>query len=207
MSDAIDYLLQARPEAMQPYFSFLKQAGKKLDPKTRALISVISKVNSRTERGFRQYLTRALRAGCSADEILDALLAAFPIIGLTGLTWATDIILDMDLPEFRPEALGREPQWHAVASLSELEEGVSRLACDNRELFIYRRGDDIKTYDSRCPHQVTNIPRLALNDCTLTCPKHEWQFDIRSGECIAKGNRPLTEFEHKVEDGQLLAYW
>lgn len=207
MSDAIDYLLQARPEAMQPYFSFLKQAGKKLDPKTRALISVISKVNSRTERGFRQYLTRALRAGCSADEILDALLAAFPIIGLTGLTWATDIILDMDLPEFQPEALGREPQWHAVTRLSELEEGVSRLACDNRELFIYRQDDLIKIYDSRCPHQVTNIPRLALNDCTLTCPKHEWQFDIRSGECIAKGNRPLTEFEHKIEDGRLLAYW
>lgn len=207
MSDAIDYLLQARPEAMQPYFNFLKQSGKKLDPKTRALISVISKVHGRTERGFRQYLTRALRVGCSADEILDALLAAFPMIGLSGLTWATDILLDMDLPEFQPQALGREPQWHTVGRIDEFDDGVSRLACDNRELFIYRNSDVIKVYDSRCPHQVTNIPKLALSDCTLTCPKHEWQFDIRTGECIAKGDRPLTEFEHKIEDGQLLAYW
>lgn len=207
MSDAMNYLLAARPEAMKPYFSFLKQAGKGLDPRTRALISVITKVNSRTDRGFRQYLARALHSGCTPDEILDALLAAFPLIGLTGLTWAVDIILDMDIPEFHPERLGAEPEWHTVIGLDELQEGTTRLACDDRELFIHRDGDSINVYDSRCPHQVTNIPQLALDGCTLTCPKHEWQFDIRTGECIAKGDRPLNRFETMVENGRLLAYW
>lgn len=207
MSDAIDYLLQARPEAMKPYFTFLKQAGNKLDPKMRALISVITKVHGRTERGFRQYLTRALRTGCTPDEVLDALLAAFPVIGLTGLVWAVDIILEMDLPEFQPHMLGREPEWHDVTGINELENGVTRLACDDRELFIYRDGDKVNVYDSRCPHQVTNIPQLALQGCILTCPKHEWQFDIRTGECVAKGNRPLNQFEYKIENGRLLVYW
>lgn len=207
MSDAINYLLDARPEAMKPYFAFLKQAGNKLDPKTRALISVITKVHARTERGFRQYLTRAMRAGCTADEILDALLASFPVLGLTGLTWAVDIILDMDIPEFRPHMLGRTPEWHDVTTLDELTDGVTRLACDDRELFIYRDGETINVYDSRCPHQVTNIPDLALEGCVLTCPKHEWQFDIRTGECIAKGDRSLNEFDHRVEDGRLQVYW
>jgi len=207
MSDAIDYLLAARPEAMKPYFSFLKQSGKRLDPRTRALISVITKVGARTDRGFRQYLTRALRAGCTPDEILDALLAAFPMIGLTGLTWAVDIILEMDLPEFRPDRLGAEPAWHKVIDLDRLGQGTTRLACDDRELFVYRDGDEIHVYDSRCPHQVTNIPQLALQDYTLTCPKHEWQFDIRTGECIARGDRPLKRFETRIENNQLLAYW
>ena len=40
MSDALNYLLAARPEAMTHYFAFLKDAGKHLDPKTRNLISV-----------------------------------------------------------------------------------------------------------------------------------------------------------------------
>lgn len=207
MSDAINYLLAARPEAMKPYFSFLKQTGQKLDPKTRALISVITKVSSRTDRGFRQYLSRALHAGCTPDEILDALLAAFPMIGLTGLTWAVDIIIDMDIPEFQPDRLGAEPVWHSVIDINQLEQGTTRLACDDRELFVYRQADSINVYDSRCPHQVTNIPQLALSGCTLTCPKHEWQFDIRTGECIAKGDRPLNRFESKVENNQLLAYW
>lgn len=207
MSDAINYLLQARPEAMQPYFNFLKQSGKRLDPKTRALISVITKVSGRTDRGFRQYLVRALRAGCSADEILDALLAAFPVLGLSGLIWAVDIILDMDLPEFRPQALGATADWHDVAALDDINHGVTRRRCDDRELFIYRDETRLHVYDSRCPHQVTNIPELALKDCTLTCPKHEWQFDIRTGECIAKGDRPLRRFEHKIENDRLLVCW
>ncbi len=105
MSDALNYLVKARPEAMGSYFSFLKKAGEHLDPKTRDLISVITKVAVQTEPGFRQYLTRALREGCTANEELDALLMAFPVLGLAKIVWATEILLDMDIPEFRPENL------------------------------------------------------------------------------------------------------
>src|SRR4030065_518419 len=62
MSDALDYLVKARPDALAPYLKFMKEAGKHLDPKTRDLISVITKVHAQTERGLRQYLMRALRA-------------------------------------------------------------------------------------------------------------------------------------------------
>ena len=75
--------------------------GTHLDPKTRNLISVITKVHAQTENGLRQYLTRALREGATADEVLDALLMAFPALGLTRIVWAIDVILAMNLPEFR----------------------------------------------------------------------------------------------------------
>ena len=71
MSDALSYLLKARPEAMGHYFRFLKDAGSRLEPKTRSLISVITKVHSQTERGLLQYTKRALGDGASAEEILD----------------------------------------------------------------------------------------------------------------------------------------
>jgi alkylhydroperoxidase/carboxymuconolactone decarboxylase family protein YurZ len=90
MSDALNFLVKARPEAMGHYFGFLKDCGKHLDPKTRDLISVITKVHSQTERGFRQYLGRALRDGCTAAEVLDALLMAFPALGLAKIVWAVD---------------------------------------------------------------------------------------------------------------------
>ncbi len=105
MSDALDWLIAARPGPMQAYFAFLKQAGGALDPKTRALISVITKVGAQTERGFRQYLERALRVGCTADEVLDALLMAFPILGFTKIVWAVDQIIVLRLPEFDLERL------------------------------------------------------------------------------------------------------
>ena len=208
MSDALSYLLKARPEAMGHYFSFLKDAGKHLDPKTRDLISVITKVHAQTERGFKQYLGRALRQGCTPMEVLDALLMAFPALGLAKIVWAVDIILAMDMPQFRPEALSAGGQWHDVMAVADLTDGaVQRVDCDDRGLFVYRDEAGIRVYDSRCPHQSTNIPHLALEGSTLTCPKHEWVFDVHSGACIKKGNSPLRRWDSKVTDGRLMAFW
>ena len=208
MSDALTYLVKARPEAMGHYFAFLKDAGKHLDPKTRNLISVITKVHAQTENGLRQYLTRALREGATPDEVLDALLTAFPALGLAKIVWAIDVILGMDLPEFRLDRAEHVPAWHDVAPMTALAEGeTAYFDCDGRNLFVYRKGATLKVYDSRCPHQVTNIPHQALAGTTLTCPKHEWAFDIATGRCVAKGDRPLTEFPHKVDEQRLLVFW
>ncbi len=209
MSDALRYLVKARPEAMGAYLRFMKLAGSRLDPKTRNLISVITKVHAQTENGLRQYLKRALREGASAEEVIDALLMAFPALGLAKIVWAIDVILKMDLPEFRLEAAPPpEPAWHDVVGTADLAPaGTVRLDCDGRGLFVYRKGRALKVYDSRCPHQATNIPHLALAGDRLTCPKHEWAFDIATGRCVDKGDQPLTELPHRVVKGRLHVYW
>ncbi len=208
MSDALDYLVKVRGDALGHYFKFLKDAGKHLDPKTRDLISVITKVHAQTEAGFKQYLMRALRDGCTPMEVIDALLMAFPALGLAKIVWAAEILLEMDMPEFSPELINAEPQWRQVMAAADIEDGqVKRVDCGARSVFVYREGDHYLVYDSRCPHQVTNIPQLALEGLTLTCPKHRWKFDIRSGACIEKGKHPLKAFETKVEGGILYARW
>ncbi|MBK9245675.1 MAG: Rieske 2Fe-2S domain-containing protein [Burkholderiales bacterium] len=208
MSDALNFLVKARPDAMGHYFKFLKEAGRHLDPKTRNLISVITKVHAQTERGLRQYLSRALREGCTATEVLDALLMAFPALGLAKIVWAADIIIAMDLPEFQAEGLGLEGQWHDVMADGAMAVGeTQRVDCDGRGLFVHRTADEYRVYDSRCPHQTTDIPQLALQGTRLTCPKHEWAFDIVTGACVAKGSTPLKRWASKVEGGRLLACW
>ena len=209
MSDALNYLIAARPDAITPYFKFLKEAGKNLDVRTRDLISVITKVDAQTEGGFRQYLTRALRNGASPNEVLDALLMAFPTLGLAKIVWAVDILLDMDIPEFRVESLGVEPEWHDLVAWDEVNDGEITYLDDRggRNVFVYRSGDTCKVYDSRCPHQVTDIPHLALSGTQLTCPKHKWAFDVSTGECVARGTRPLRQFDSRLREGRLEAIW
>ncbi|MBE0620404.1 MAG: Rieske 2Fe-2S domain-containing protein [Burkholderiales bacterium] len=208
MSDALNYLVKVRPDAIPHYFKFLKESGKHLDPKTRSLISVITKVHSQTENGLRQYLLRALRDGASAMEVLDAIMMAFPALGLAKIVWAVDVILALDLPEFHPENIGKAARWHDIAATAQLDDGAAtRLDCDGRGLFVYRKGSAYSVYDSRCPHQVTNIPHLAIEGLELTCPKHNWVFDLTTGACVKKGTQPLKRFEAKVEKGRLLAYW
>jgi nitrite reductase/ring-hydroxylating ferredoxin subunit len=208
MSDALNYLVEVRGDALGHYFKFLKDAGRHLDPKTRNLISVITKVDVQTESGFKQYLTRALREGCKPIEILDALLMAFPTLGLAKIVWATEILLEMDIPDFRPENIGAAPRWHDLMAAGDVgDRETRRIDCDGRGLFVYRQDGTYRVYDSRCPHQVTNIPHLALHGTELTCPKHQWTFDITTGQCTAKGTHPLKSFEAKVENGRLLALW
>jgi nitrite reductase/ring-hydroxylating ferredoxin subunit len=210
VSEALSWLLRARPEAMGAYFRFLKDAGSRLDPKTRNLISVITKVHAQTENGLRQYVGRALREGASADEVVDALLMAFPALGLAKIVWAVDVILRMDLPEFREAASApaAEPAWHDVIALADIADGATvRLDCDGRGLFLRRDGRRVRVYDSRCPHQSTNIPHLALDGDRLTCPKHGWTFDIATGRCTAIGDRPLTVLPHKIAKGRVLVHW
>jgi nitrite reductase/ring-hydroxylating ferredoxin subunit len=193
---------------MKAYFSFLKKSGDHLDTKTRDLISVITKVAVQTDAGFRQYLTRALRNGCTPNEVIDALLMAFPVLGLAKIVWATDILLEMDIPEFRPEALFAEASWHDLGEVSALKDGETTwLEVDGRHLFVYQEAESIIVYDSRCPHQVTDIPHLSLEGNKLTCPKHHWAFDVRTGECIEIGKHPLKRFPHKTEANRLYAFW
>lgn len=208
MSDALDYLLKVRPDAMGHYFKFLKDSGKHLDPKTRSLISVITKVYSQTENGFKQYLKRALRDGATPMEVLDALLMAFPALGLTKIVWAVDILLKMELPGFKPETLLGGAQWHDLAATADLRDGKTRrLDQDGRGFFVYREKDRYKVFDSRCPHQSTDIPEFALDGNRLTCPLHKWVFDTTTGACAGIGAHPLTAIESKVENDRLLAYW
>ena len=208
MSDALNYLAKARPQAMAHYFAFLKDCGKALDPKTRALISVITKAHAQTERGLRQYVQRALRDGCSPAEVLDALLMAFPALGLTKIVWAVDVILAMGLPGFEPAALGSAGAWHDVLATRGFKVGQTRrVECDGRGLFVHRHADGWRVFDSRCPHQATDIPHLALEGETLTCPKHRWAFDIRTGECVGVGDKPLTQRECKLVKGRLMVRW
>lgn len=210
MSAALDYLVKARPEAMGHYFAFLKDCGTRLDPKTRNLISVITKVHGQTERGLRQYVKRALREGCSGEEVLDALLMAFPALGLAKIVWAVDVILAMELPEF---AFAAPPPpaaqaWHDLVSESEVPVGQSRrIEAGGRAVFVHREAQGWRVFDSRCPHQATDMPQLALAGETLTCPKHGWAFDIRTGACTRNGDRPLRQWDTRVRDGRLQAYW
>lgn len=213
MSDALDFLVKARPEAMGHYFAFLKDCGTRLDPKTRNLISVITKVHAQTERGLRQYLRRALREGCSGEEVLDALLMAFPALGLAKLVWAVDVILAMDLPEFAFAAGGAAPVadapgWHDLGPAGSVPPGQTRrVECAGRAVFVHQGEGGWRVFDSRCPHQATDIPQLALDGQAITCPKHGWRFDAGTGACTEHGDRPLHEWDCRLHEGRVQGYW
>jgi len=119
-----------------------------------------------------------------------------------------DIILDMNIPGFDPAALHQPAQWHdLMASADVPDDAVLRVACADRAVFVYRHKRNFQVYDSRCPHQNTDMQQLNLQGHTLTCAKHGWTFDVPSGACIKEGKSPLKRYESKLVKGRVLAYW
>jgi nitrite reductase/ring-hydroxylating ferredoxin subunit/alkylhydroperoxidase/carboxymuconolactone decarboxylase family protein YurZ len=203
MSDALQYLIKTRPEAMQAYFSFLKQNGRHLDPKTRALISVLTKVLNQTETGLRQYLPKALAAGASPNEVLDALLMAFPALGLTKIVWAIDVIIDMGLPEFQLDNMLGQQVWMDLGPVKDFQEGVNPCSCNDRDVWVVKSGNDLSVYDSRCPHQGTYIPDGCRDGVLVRCPQHSWSFSLEDGRCLEGGDLPLAMLPTKLDRNHL----
>ncbi|MFZ5628168.1 MAG: Rieske 2Fe-2S domain-containing protein [Spirochaetota bacterium] len=207
MSRALDFLLKARPEPMQAYFAFLKQAGSHLDPKTAALISVITKVHAKTPKGLRQYLPRALKAGASADEVIDALLMAMPALGFSKIVWAIEVIIEMDLPEFRKyQADGSgKTSWREIGDASAFEKGKpAYVRLDGKTVIVQRTDAEFQVYDAHCPHKGNLIPESGLTGDELVCPFHEWKFSLRDGTCMTGGKAPLGRIPCRLEDSRLL---
>lgn len=193
---------------MQAYFAFLKKAGSHLDPKTAALISVITKVHAKTPTGLRQYLPRALKAGASADEVIDALLMAMPALGFSKIVWAIDVILEMNLPEFAhyQSSVRDETRWIDLGEVAGFADGASAyVRAQGKTVVVRRTGAEFLVFDAHCPHKGNLIPESSLGGDELVCPVHEWKFSLKSGACTAIGQRPLSRLPCRVENGKLLA--
>ncbi len=71
-----------------------------LDDKTRALIKVAISTGARLEGAVHSHTRKALKAGCTAEEIRHAVLLSLPTLGLpsmmAALSWVDDILDSRD---------------------------------------------------------------------------------------------------------------
>jgi nitrite reductase/ring-hydroxylating ferredoxin subunit len=138
---------------------------------------------------------------------------AFPALGLAKIVWAVDVILAMDLPEFAfaagtGAAQAKAQGWHDLGAAADFPAGgTRRVERAGRAVFVHHGADRWRVFDSRCPHEGTDLPLQALEGDTLVCSRHRWRFDVRTGACTAVGDRPLRERDSRLQEGRLQAYW
>lgn len=87
------FLAGKRGEAVKHLLGFLGRSGDHLEPKTKYLIYVAMQTCTFSARGLRQYIPKAIKAGASEDEVIDAILQAYPGAGLGKVVDALDVFL------------------------------------------------------------------------------------------------------------------
>ncbi|MBF0161762.1 MAG: Rieske 2Fe-2S domain-containing protein [Magnetococcales bacterium] len=207
MSKALTYLAKTRPEAATHLLGFYKHSVQALDDKTRHLIQIVTKVTVGTERGLRQYAPKALKAGASREEILDAVLMAFPAAGLNKVLDAIDIMREMDLlPEIPEEAPATAPQRNLGALEDFPLQRMHSLRRADGDLLVYRSGvDSVVVYSARCPHSKANLCRGTDHGTHVECRVHNWTFDLATGRCLQpEGGAGLQVIPTLVQEGQLV---
>ncbi len=207
MSKALRYLAAARPEAATNLLGFYKHSVQALDDKTRFLIQIVTKVTVGTERGLRQYAPKALKAGASREEILDAVLMAFPAAGLNKTLDAIDIMNDLDLlPEIKTEK--PEPEGNLLGRLDDFP--IGKMQCIHRndgDLILFRvDADTVRVYEARCPHSKATLCKGTDHGDRVECRIHNWIFDLATGACLGpdpEGKAAMTSVAVTVAEGRV----
>ncbi|MDG1193328.1 MAG: methylenetetrahydrofolate reductase C-terminal domain-containing protein [Arenicellales bacterium] len=95
-----------------------------------------------------------------------------------------------------------DASWHQVCSLSDLPEGkLRRFTVSGVDVMLTNLGDCIRAFPPTCPHLAEPlIDSGVLRDGLLTCTKHLWKWDLRSGEMKGAAERPVEMYESQLKN-------
>ena len=98
----------------------------------------------------------------------------------------------------------RQKDFITVAQVSDLPEsrGVT-VRVDEREVALFKVSGEIYALDGHCPHRGGSLGEGTLENGTVFCPLHGWQFDVKTGACHDVPERPARCLPVRVVDGQI----
>jgi nitrite reductase (NADH) small subunit len=56
---------------------------------------------------------------------------------------------------------------------------------------------------NRCPHRGGPLGQGFVDGSRVSCPWHNWTFDVTTGENVASPDLKVARYEVQVEDGQV----
>ncbi|MCA9657937.1 MAG: Rieske (2Fe-2S) protein [Myxococcales bacterium] len=76
--------------------------------------------------------------------------------------------------------------WIPALPLAELPVGEARVVRhDGERIAVFRPAEgELYAIDDRCPHEGYPLARGSVRDCVVTCPWHNFKFDLRDGRCV-----------------------
>lgn len=57
--------------------------------------------------------------------------------------------------------------------------------------------------ETSCKHQGADLLAGEVRDAVAICPRHQWRYDLRSGECLSHPSPPLRRYA-VIADGETL---
>jgi toluene monooxygenase system ferredoxin subunit len=96
-------------------------------------------------------------------------------------------------------------QWTEAMHLDDLWDGeMEGVEVGGKQVLLVNIDGDVRAYRNRCPHQEWALSEGDFDGETITCARHLWVFDARSGTGVNPDNCALARYPCRVdEDGTI----
>jgi toluene monooxygenase system ferredoxin subunit len=97
--------------------------------------------------------------------------------------------------------------WKRICRATDVpENSVKKFTVDGVTLVIANYGSGFRAIPPLCPHMAEPLEESGvIANCTLTCTKHLWSWDLTSLDMLGETERPLKTYEVKLENGEVQA--
>ncbi len=95
--------------------------------------------------------------------------------------------------------------WIDIGSLEDIPQKGARvvktaLGC----VAVFRTGaDEVYALDDRCPHKGGPLSEGIVHGASVTCPLHNWVFDLSSGQAQGADEGSVATYAARVVDGRI----
>ena len=71
------------------------------------------------------------------------------------------------------------------------------------ELAVFLLGDppEVIVINNTCPHANGNLSAGEVHGTVVTCPSHDWQFDLCTGICVDSPKARVKRYPAEIRDG------
>lgn len=98
--------------------------------------------------------------------------------------------------------------WKAVCATDAVaENSLMQFEVDGVNILIANVGDGFRAYPPVCPHMEEFLADSGICSAgVLTCDRHLWQWDMKTGEPRGPAEKPLLMYDTKQENGQVMVF-
>ncbi len=93
--------------------------------------------------------------------------------------------------------------WIDVGQLDDIpKQGARVVSTRSGNIAIFRtKQDDIFAIRDECPHKKGPLSQGIVHDKKVTCPLHNWNINLETGQAIAPDEGSTPCFKSRVIDG------
>jgi NAD(P)H-dependent nitrite reductase small subunit len=95
-------------------------------------------------------------------------------------------------------------EYVPVLSAAELPPGqAAEVTVEGRAVALFNVGGTFYALTNLCPHRGGPLGQGFLEGTEVSCPWHNYTFDVRTGENVVSADLKVERYDVKVEDGRV----